>query len=304
MTETAYVSRINQIDAAQLDNEIYKILKSQTREITKLCPPEKVEKWQPEIDVVLKLVIWYFSLGTSKSTFGQRLLDLNYAKLTKRKAFLFLVLDTVPGYIQNRFADRRRIVDSDRSARLRTCIEATANIVHLLSFINLLIFLHRGRQPSVVERILGIFSETATKHKPRRIGYSYMTRELLWHGLMELFSVGLPMINFHYVKQTLVRMWMKRTRSSKGRVARPTMNFNTRCPYCNETPILPSHADCEHVYCYYCLNAHFAAINSFQCLTCGTDLHAENIQMYVPSSTHAAIPVVEEDLAQYNANDN
>ena len=293
MPDRSYVSRINQIDAAQLDSEIYKILKSQTREITKLCPQEKVEQWQPEIDAFLKFVIWCFSLGSSKSTFGQRLLDLNYARLNRRKAVFFLILTVVPTYVQDKFADRRRIPGFDNQARLRSSIELIANCVHLMSFLNLLVFLHRGRQPSIVERLLGVSSQTATKSRPRQIGYSYMTRELLWHGLMELFTVGLPMINFHYVKQSILRFWTKNTRDPTMRLSRPLMTLSTRCPYCDEIPILPRHANCEHIYCYYCISAHFAATGSFQCHACGTELHADNVKIYTTNNADTT-PAVEK----------
>ncbi|XP_043275844.1 peroxisome biogenesis factor 2 isoform X2 [Venturia canescens] len=241
MTEQGYVSRINQIDAAQLDEEIYKVLKLQTHAITKFCPEEKVEAWQPEIDAFLKFVIWCFSLGSGKSTFGQRLLDLNYAKLNRQKAVLFLIFTVVPVYLRDKLVDRRRATTSASEERLRKWVEMIANIFHLLSFFNLLVFLHRGKQPSIVERLLGVSSENSHKHKPRQIGYSYMTRELLWHGLMELFSMGLPMINFHSVKQTILRFWTKNRRNARDSVENlhPHMDTHTLCTYCHENPILP-----------------------------------------------------------------
>lgn len=296
--EQSYVPRINQLDAAQLDEEIYKILKIQTREITKSCSQEKVEAWQPEIDAILKLIIWSFSLGSGNSTFGQRLLDLNYAKLNRRKAVFFLIFTVVPVYLRDRLLDRRRATSSTSQERLRKWVETLGNIFHLLSFVNLLVFLHQGKQPRLVERILGVSSENSSKHKPRQIGYSYMTRELLWHGLMELFSIGLPMINFHSLKQSILRFWMKKRQNAHAGAEdlHPHMDIHTRCSYCDENPILPRYAECKHLYCYYCIKAHFAATETFQCLKCGTELHSENLRLYAPVKKPNPLDLINEEL--------
>lgn len=96
MMASSYVSRVNQIDAIQLDDEIESLLKTKAREVSKVFPPGKVDKWQPEIDAILEVLIWSFSLRIGKSTFGQQLLNLKYSNLDKRKAFLYLALTTLP----------------------------------------------------------------------------------------------------------------------------------------------------------------------------------------------------------------
>lgn len=279
MPASPYVSRVNQIDAVQLDEEIYKVLRNQAKEITKYQPLEKIDRWQPEIDALLKYFIWNFSLRHGKATFGQQLLNLHYENITDPKSVLYLILTIGPSYA------RDKIADSGANRNLSVFFDRIANIAKLLEFVNLLVFLHRGTQPRVVEFLLGIASRSTTTHKPRNIGYSYMTRELLWHSLMELFTTGLPMINFHYLKHALKNAFSRRKRGADFQRAFPTMDSKTKCAYCGDTPILPVHAGCCHLFCYYCLKAHFTAMDELQCFECGTRLYVGNMKTYETSSS-------------------
>lgn len=279
MPPATYVSRINQIDAAQLDEEIYKVLRSQAKEITKHQPIEKIDRCQPEIDALLRYLVWYFSLRRGNSTFGQQLLDLRYENITGTKSVLYLILTIVPAYARDKLAN----TDVDRN--FKTAFDRIANVARLLELINLLVFLHRGTQPRLVEYLLGIANSATTVHKPRNIGYSYMTRELLWHGLTELFATGLPIVNFHYLKHTAKKLFAATSNQHRADLRRsfPTMNRSTKCSYCGDPPILPVHAGCEHLFCYYCLKAHFVATRDFQCPECDTRLYVHDMKTYRPS---------------------
>ncbi|XP_024941539.1 peroxisome biogenesis factor 2 isoform X2 [Cephus cinctus] len=282
MSASPYVSRVNQIDAVQLDNEIYKILKYQTDKITKYLPPGSIAKWQPEINVLLSLAIWNYSLRAGNATFAQQLLNLNYANFNRKKAVLYVILTVLPQYVQERLADVRLATTSERSDRIKLYIERISSIVQALSLINLISFLHQGTQPCLVERILGIFSQSTKTHKPRSIGYSYMTRELLWHSLMELFTIGLPMLNIYYLKHTLKRFWSRKKDTASMKFhGILKMDLTTKCPHCAGNPILPNSAGCEHIFCYYCMKAHFTATKMFQCPTCNMDLHAQDMKPYI-----------------------
>ncbi|XP_017885408.1 peroxisome biogenesis factor 2 [Ceratina calcarata] len=275
----SYVSRVNQIDAVQLDEEIYKVLRNQARQVGKHLPIDQIDRWQPEVDAILKYFMWTFSLRDGKSTFGQQLLNLHYENVTRAKSLLYLMLTIVPEYARDKLAG------NGGNRNLGMLLDYVGDVMKLLEFVNLLVFLHRGTQPQVIEYLLGIASRSTTTHKPRNIGYSYMTRELLWHSLMELFTTGLPMINFHYLKCGLKKLFTRTRRDDLVRRFYPTMDAFTNCAYCDDTPILPVHAGCQHVFCYYCMKAHFTATNEFQCSECGTRLHVRNMRTYETSSS-------------------
>ncbi|KAK2581237.1 hypothetical protein KPH14_008030 [Odynerus spinipes] len=275
-----YVSRVNQLDATQLDDEIYKVFENQTKEIFKYFPPGKIDRWQPEIKALLRILIWNFSLRSKGSTLGQQMLDLHYSNLNKGKSFLYLVFKLVPKYVKDRVIDSG-IASSPRVPRkFKFYVRWMVGIIHLLKLVNLIVFLHRGSQPLLIERLLNISSVSKAPNKPRNIGYSYMTRELLWHGLMELFTLGIPMLNYHYLKQTIRRLWNSKSRGGIKRTY-PIMNDSTVCAYCKERPILPTHAGCEHIFCYYCLCANFTAMKVFLCPECDTELHDCDMKNYI-----------------------
>lgn len=276
MPASSYVSRINQIDATQLDHEIYEIFRTQSKQITKDIPPGKIDKWQPEIDVFIKFLIWYYSLRKGDATFGQQLLNLKYDKINERKAIFLFLLTTLPKYIQERGMESQFVVISHND-KLKFYFEWIANIIRILEFVNLILFLHRGTQPNLIERLLGISSQSAITNRPRNIGYSYMTRELLWHGLIELFTIGLPMVNFYYIKQKWNQLWSRNFNRGKILNIRPLLTVSTNCPHCHQRPILPKHAGCQHIFCYYCLQAYFTATDVFPCPECGTNLHSSNM---------------------------
>ncbi|KAH0563956.1 peroxisome biogenesis factor 2 [Cotesia glomerata] len=279
---SSYISRVNQLDAGKLDDEIFKIFSSKILESSQFFTPGVIEAWSPEINASLRTVIWVWTLLRGKSTVGQKLLNLIYADLTKNKAALLVILSVVPQYLEEKFLDPNRFV----SPRLRPFVkylDMASTVVNAVSFINLLIFLHRGTQPLLKERLLGIRSCNVTHHVSRDIGYSFMIRELLWHGLITVFGTGLPMINYHYLKQ-LFRKFISFPGDPKAVINKtPKMDLSTQCPYCELSPILPRHAGCSHIYCYYCMQAHFTAADSFNCLVCGYELNRENMKVFTVS---------------------
>ncbi|XP_058803390.1 peroxisome biogenesis factor 2 [Phymastichus coffea] len=283
MSKSIFVSRINQIDAVQLDQEIYKVLRTQVNEITKYFAPGKIVKWRPEIDVLVKYFIWNFSLKTNSSTFGQRLLNLSYRNLDRRKAIVLFALMAVPEYLRDRLINENFILSkfarlsSYKRSKYRSYIEHIDNFCHLLNFIWTFFFLHLGNQPLFIEKLLNIHNQSSTMNKPRSIGYSYMTRELLWHGLIELFTISLPMIDLRLFQKFWNRLWIPK-KNEKKIVISYRLNKTSLCGYCNESPILPKWAGCSHVFCYYCLEALFIMVDPYHCPVCNEELFSSNMK--------------------------
>lgn len=59
-------------------------------------------------------------------------------------------------------------------------VEVSLQVAYI---INLLVFLHKGRYPTVTDRIVSLEPVSAV-NQSRVVGYSYITRELLWHGIL------------------------------------------------------------------------------------------------------------------------
>ncbi|KAJ8680864.1 hypothetical protein QAD02_016651 [Eretmocerus hayati] len=277
MADSSFVPRINQIDAVELDKEIYRVIKSQAEEISKYFTPGVIAKWQPELDFLIKYLIWSYSLKTSNSSFGQQLLNLSYRNLNHQKAVLLFVLSTVPYYLRERLLNENfilsRLPSSYERSRYKGHIERIDNFIHLLNFIWSFFFLHLGNQPRFVERLLGIHNQSMQINRPRSIGYSYMTRELMWHGLIEMFTISLPMIDFRRIQKMWNSLWLPR-KKEKNIVIKCRLELNATCAYCNQKPILPRWAGCPHVFCYYCLEALFMMTDPYRCAICGEELYS------------------------------
>ncbi|XP_014214346.1 peroxisome biogenesis factor 2 [Copidosoma floridanum] len=281
MSDSQFVSRINQLDAVQLDNEIYKVLRGQAEEVTKYFAPGKAVKWKPEIDVLVKYLIWNYSLKKNSTTFGQQLLNLSYKNLDRRKALLLFVLSSVPNYLRERFINENfifsRLPTAYQRSRYKGYVDQVDNFLHLLNFIWSFFFLYYGNQSRFVEKILGLRNYSSDMNRPRSIGYSYMTRELLWHGLIELFTIGLPMIDLKVVQRLWNDMWVPKKKEITI-VTSCKLESNALCAYCNQLPIFPRWAGCPHVFCYYCLEALFLTMDPYRCPLCNNQLYYKNVK--------------------------
>lgn len=59
--------------------------------------------------------------------------------------------------------------------------------VRIASIANFIIFLQSGVYPTLADRLIGL-RPVSVSSSGRVVGYSYMTRELLWHGFIVSYS--------------------------------------------------------------------------------------------------------------------
>lgn len=139
-----------------------------------------MSQYQPELELIIKSAIFYFSIATTGSSFGMQLLSISYTKhLTKNKLFLQYILTIVSKYVKDcssiRFTGN---LTFQNAIRLLDCF---SRILFLFNFFR---FLKVGKKPGVVDYILGLNFVSLTGNRMRNIGYTYMTRELIWSGFM------------------------------------------------------------------------------------------------------------------------
>lgn len=200
--------------------------------------------------------------------------------------FLNIFLKYVRDNIVYRFTEQQH---------LQTCVTYSENCIQIVSMLNCFRFLNVGKRPSLVDFILGLDNISMFGNRRREIGYSHMTRELIWSGFMviirdkhfqfncifansstfflqELLGFTLPLINYHYVKRkyrNILKSMMPASLSSKQAPEKPKFDINTTCAYCDKRPTLPYHMGCRHVFCYYCLKGNLLADAQFECPSCG-----------------------------------
>lgn len=136
----------------------------------------------PEIDLILRAAIWNFSVRLHSATFGQRLLFITYDKeqLTKSfniyKHFFFSVLLK---YIRDNITFRWT-----EQHTLQKSVTYCENFIAVCTLMNFFRFLNVGKRPSLVDYALGLDNISMYGNRRREIGYSHMTRELIWGGFM------------------------------------------------------------------------------------------------------------------------
>lgn len=144
--------------------------------------PYLASKLHPEIDFLLRAAIWNFSIRSNSATFGQQLLFMAYDKdqLFKSyniyKHFFFnILIKYIRDNITFRWTDQER---------LQKWVAYCENVLAICTMVNFFRFLHVGKRPSLVDYTLGLDNISMYGNRRREIGYSHMTRELIWGGFM------------------------------------------------------------------------------------------------------------------------
>lgn len=265
--------RVNKWDAQILDAEILGLLKVPFRSMFSMFEPGVVEAIKPEIDAVLGALLFIFSTGLHRPTPGMKLENVQYPpeSLTQRKVGALFLLSIGLPYTWKRVfrylslstwnsepeAETPEQSRRSRFLRLMKRIETTVIACQLL---NLLVFLKNGVYRSLAERVLSLkMRSIVSTPAPRIINFEYMTRQLLWDGLMEFGSFILPFLTWN------------RARSGGGVLASSATLNSSECSLCGiQPPQTPYITSCDHVYCYYCLQTAVASDDDYPCAACGT----------------------------------
>ncbi|XP_044176454.1 peroxisome biogenesis factor 2-like [Acropora millepora] len=265
------VLRVNQLDAAQLDDEITQLLRTQLSKAFQYFEAGALTKYEAELNALLRLLVWRFSVYKCDGTVGQLMLNMKYSsaggglsKLQKLLVGFFVV--GLP-YLKERLTKVRQVTEKFPAFDLIwRCLYMGEKLFQFISVINFLVFLQKGRYPSLLERFLRIHPVFAQEQSIRRVSFEFMTRELLWHGFAEFVFFFLPLVNIHKLKNMIVR----RFSSPATRDKQPSIKVACHeCGICSEPPTAPHQGQCAHVFCYYCVKANCLADPFFPCPLCG-----------------------------------
>ncbi|KAG5678451.1 hypothetical protein PVAND_008123 [Polypedilum vanderplanki] len=266
--KTAYVSRVNQLDAYLLDKEIVKIIQEQLSHAYKELPPGILSKFQPEIDALLKTLIWLNSILFNKSTFGQQILAITYQsdKLTRNKLILHYLLTILAPY--TREFGHLRLTSNVHLQKIISWIEFCAK---LLTIINFFRFLKTGQYPSLVDYFVRWKHISQSGAQMRNFGYAYMNRELIWTGFLELLNVTLPLVNYNVIQRKITQFLTSSQKNCQivSKIS-PIMTIDTKCAICSKRPSIPHHINCQHVFCYFCIQGNLMMDSEFSCPICDT----------------------------------
>ncbi|XP_028288901.1 peroxisome biogenesis factor 2 isoform X2 [Parambassis ranga] len=286
------VLRISQLDALELDSALEQLVWTQFSQCFQNCRPGLLTPLEPELRVLLHLLLWRFTLYSSSATVGQSLLSLRYHStftlspryrpLSPRQKLGLAVLTAGPRWLQERSHSLLTGLGlslqgpaSERDSSLlqqglRKALTLVSSIAKFASLINFLVFIRNGRHPVLAERITGARAVFSKPNVVRDVTYQYMNRELLWHGFAEFLIFLLPLINTRKLKATISSAVFGRQSADREGEGEGQEVWK-ECGLCGEWPTMPHMVGCQHVFCYYCIKSHTIADASLTCPKCGAE---------------------------------
>ncbi|ODN00875.1 Peroxisome biogenesis factor 2 [Orchesella cincta] len=249
-----FASRIAKLDAVSLDNEFLSFFK---REATGLLGAftreELLQKFGPEVTLLIKFLVWKFTTLANGSTIGQRLLGVKYAPFRGKLKLLFLLEGVIPYVIE-----RLQTIPYLPLERIRQPLKRAESVLKLLRIFNFCAFLIQNRYPTLATRVLKLPILPVHHRFSADAGYSYQIRELLWHQFADFLIMVLPMVNFQKAKRSVLK-WISCDKpvvpeSVIRQVSDDDIRENRtvlKCCICTDDAVLPQKVGGES-YCYYC----------------------------------------------------
>ncbi|XP_046872973.1 peroxisome biogenesis factor 2 isoform X2 [Hypomesus transpacificus] len=288
------VLRISQLDAFELDSALEQLLWSQFSQCFQNLGPGLLTPLEAELKVLLQMLVWRFSVYPGSFTVGQALLGLRfhnalshaprYRSLTFRQRVGLLLLGAGPRWLRERSHSLLRSLGADpgqggaRSEGLRKGLGLLSGLVQTANLVNFLVFLRKGRHPSLSERILGVRAVFSRPPGARNVAFQYVNRELLWHGFAEFLIFLLPLVDMRRAKAALRYFLSGPAEEGEGAGA----GGGQECGFCGEWPTMPHTIGCPHVFCYYCVKSHAIADGYLTCPQCGQEAAgAEPLQLQI-----------------------
>ncbi|TYZ63725.1 hypothetical protein PybrP1_003694 [[Pythium] brassicae (nom. inval.)] len=276
LRDPAATLRVNKWDAQILDTEILGLLKTPAKALFAMFEPGVADRVKPEVDALLGALLFGFSTGLRRPTPGMKLENVQFAhdSLTPRRVAALFVLSVGVPYVwkrlvrhisSSRWASSSSASASPESAselageddgagearrtRVLKTMKWLETFVMACQFANLLAFLRKGTYRSLPERCLALKMESIEPSMtPRSINFEYMTRQLLWDGLMEFGNFALPFLTWSRSRAT------SSLRGSAAHSSSSSSGSRSQCSLCGSAPAqTPYITSCKHVYCYYCL---------------------------------------------------
>ncbi|XP_071946083.1 peroxisome biogenesis factor 2-like [Antedon mediterranea] len=263
--------RVSQLDSSELDNEILQIIKAQLSNVFKFLKSDFLPRFEPELNTIIRLLIWKYSVLSNDATLGQQMLNLkyrnaaNFSPLQTRQRWLFGVVLVGLKWVQERSTELSALTRETAFSWVIRFLNMAEKLLKVASLVNFLIFLRNGKYQFLFERLLGIRATFTKPQSVRQVSFEFMTRELLWHGFSEFLFFLLPLINYRRIQNFFQRKL--RTPSSSNPSSR-SLNMCKECAICGEWPTMPREVGCAHVFCYYCIKSNMMADSTYSCPSC------------------------------------
>lgn len=210
------VQRVGQLDANLLDQELADLLTQPVTAALRRASPLLEKRYEAEIHMMLRLILYKFSIYDNSASYGAMLQNLKYrnewahaahvpstardASLTRTQLALYPLCTIIAPYA---FAKTRTYMSErqyDQAPRESAAFVAYALVQHwqrlwnLASLINFGWFLWNGKYRTITDRLLGMRLIYANRALHRHVSFEFLNRQLVWNALTEFLLFMLPLI--------------------------------------------------------------------------------------------------------------
>lgn len=268
-------SRVSQLDAVELDDELFSLFKSKLSDVFKHAGGGFYPVLEPEIKAILKAVLYGFTVYECGATVGQRLLGLEYfangsslERITRRQTWVLILLAVgLPWFRERCLGLFLQLCPLPLRSKVERGVGHLERAIRVASVANFVLFLVRGSCCSLTNRLVGVVNGHGARPMLREVQFDSMNRELLWHGFAEFIGFLLPLINVYPAKNFVSRKLLRRQLRPTQPSTRELRDM-AECGICGSAPTQPHEIGCKHVFCYYCIASQVTADASYSCPRC------------------------------------
>jgi peroxin-2 len=140
-----------------------------------------IDRFQPEIDALLQVLVYRISIWSQERTYGQQLQNLKFKPLSIRQKLLYLLLSIGIPYLLKRFQVLYQLVTGSEDPPPNEVVRRIGRIERIyqfLSTLNFLLLLWRADYVSPIHRLLGMQQTYLRPQMARRVSFEYMNRQV------------------------------------------------------------------------------------------------------------------------------
>ncbi len=301
-------TRVNQLDATLLDQELFNNLSKQTLSIFNKIAPIYKTKYSNEIDFILRTLLFKFTVWDKNQSYGLFLQNLKYKNLNMMKKLSYYTVFILGYYLSQKlqsfiYNDDEFEEDANQSKLKKFMIGLfkksyinLSKLYKIMSFLNFIDFLITGNYQSLNLRLLNIkiniFSIELAKLNKGNISFEFQNRQLIWNTFLEFILFILPIFQNSKFQSQFNKLLNFRNSSTQPDTS--VLKYNhlkeKQCAICFENNANKIHdylitnpykTNCNHLYCYVCILGkleHAKNIGEpWKCLRCG-----ENVEYCQP----------------------
>ncbi|TFK43407.1 Pex12 amino terminal region-domain-containing protein [Crucibulum laeve] len=223
-TSRPRIIRVGQLDSELLDQELAQLLQEPLNKGLSLINASLKAKFEPELSLLIQLVLYKLSVWNTGASYGAKLQDLRYivpswsagsltpSGLPRRTLLLHGTITLLFPYLHTRIRSHALshawpdAPSSDRRRKLWNLLNSLESIHTVAALLSFVAFLWNGRYRTIVDRLLRMSLVPSRRLVKRDVSYEFMNRQMVWHAFTEFLLFLLPLINARYIRRRFYRI--------------------------------------------------------------------------------------------------